>query len=89
MTSILAGATDGSAYDLGEGIYAYRFQKDGKDLLVAFMDGTTKSLNASFSGEMVITDMYGNATTHTGTAALNLSDCPIYIQCDLSALTIN
>ena len=80
MISVLAGATDGDVYELGEGIYAYRFQKDGKDLLVAWMDGESKTLTASFSGDMTITDMYGNPTTHTGTAQLDLSTCPIYIE---------
>jgi len=89
MTSILAGATDGSAYDLGEGIYAYQFRKDGQDLLVVWMDGESKTLNASFSGDLVISDMYGNATTHTGSAQLNLSTCPTYIQGDLSGLSVN
>lgn len=89
MTSILAGATDGSAYDLGEGIYAYRFQKDGKDLIVAWTHKETRTLNLSFSGELVVTDLYGNPTTHTGTAQLNLSDCPIYIQGDLNSLRLS
>ena len=87
MNSLLAGATDGSAYDLGEGIYAYRFQKDGQDLLVAWMHKESKTLNTSFEGSLVVYDMYGNATTYTGTAQLNLSDCPIYIQGDISGLT--
>ena len=89
MTSILADAQYVSTYDLGEGIYAYRFQKDGKDLLVAFMDGDSKTVTAAFSGDLTVTDMYGNATTHTGTAQLNLSDCPMYIQCDLSSLILS
>ena len=89
LTSVLAGATDGCAYNLGDGIYAYRFQKDGQDLLVAWMDKESKTLNASFSGELVITDMYGNAATYSGTAQLNISNCPVYIQCDLDDLTIN
>lgn len=89
MTSMLADAQFVSTYDLGNNVYAYRFQKDGQDLLVAWMDGVTQALSASFSGSLVITDMYGNATTHTGTAVLNLSDTPIYIQCDLSGLTVS
>ena len=89
MNSILAGATYEDTYDLGEGIYAYRFQKNGQDLLVAWMDGESKALTVSFSGDLVITDMYGNATTHTGTAVWNLSTTPIYIQGDLSGLSIN
>lgn len=89
MTSILAGVQPVGEYDLGEGIAAYRFQKDGQDLLVAWTAGETKTLTASFSGDMVVADMYGNATTHTGSAVLNLSECPIYIQGDLSDFTAN
>ncbi len=89
MTSILTGATDGSTYDLGDGIYAYRFQKDGQDLVVAWMDRANTTLNVSFTGELVVTDMYGNATTYTGTALLNLSDSPIYLQGNLSSLSVN
>ena len=89
MTSIMANAQLVGDYDLGDGVFAYRFQKDGKDLLVAWMDGAKRDLSVTFSGELVITDQYGNATTHTGNATVNLSDCPIYIQCDLSSLNIN
>ena len=89
FNSMMAGAQYVGTFDLGEGIYAFQFQKDGQDLLVAFMDGTTKSLTAAYSGDMVITDMYGNASTYTGTAQLNLSTCPIYIQGDLSGLSIS
>ena len=89
MTSVLAGVRDGVAYDLGEGVYAYKFQKNGQDLVVAWMDNTTKTLSVSFSGDLTVTDLYGNATTYTGSAQLNLSNCPIYIQGDLSALTVN
>lgn len=89
MNSLLADAQYVSTYDLGSGVYAYRFQKDGQDLLVAWMDGASQALNASFSGDLTVTDMYGNATTYTGTAQLNLSDCPIYIQGDLSGLSVN
>ena len=80
MNSMLAGAQNGVAYDLGDGVYAYKFQKDGQDLVVAWMDNATKTLNVTIDGELVVTDLYGNATTHTGTAQLNLSNCPIYIQ---------
>ena len=89
MNSILAGATDGVAYDLGEGVYAYKFQKNGQDLVVVWMDNTTKTLSVSFSGDLTVTDLYGNATIYTGTAQLNLSNSPIYIQGDLSGLTLN
>ena len=86
MNSMLAGAKNGIAYDLGEGIYAYKFQKDGQDLVVAWMDNATTTLNVTIDGELVITDLYGNSTAYTGTAQLNLSNCPIYIQ---GSFTIN
>lgn len=89
MTSMLADAQYVSTYDLGEGIYAYRFQKDGQDLLVAWMAEGSRTVAAAFSGDLVITDMYGNAITHTGSAQLNLSVTPIYIQGDLSTLTVS
>ena len=87
FTSIMANAQYVSEYDLGDGVYAYLFQKDGQDLVVAWMDGNSKTVTATFSGELVITDMYGNPTTYTGTAQLNLSDCPIYITCASGAIT--
>ena len=87
MTSILANAQYMDTFALGDGIYAYRFQKDGQDLLVAFMDGDTKTVNVTFGGNLTVTDMYGNATTYTGSAELNLSTCPIYIACAPGAIT--
>jgi hypothetical protein len=89
FNSMMAGAQYVGTYDLGEGIYAFRFQKNGQDLLVTFMDGESTTVTAAFGGDLVVTDMYGNATTYTGTARLNLSTCPIYIQGDLSGLTVN
>ena len=89
MTSVMANAQYVSAFDLGEGVYAHKFQKDGQDLVVAWMDNATKTLNVTIDGELVVTDLYGNATTYTGTAQLNLSNNPIYIQGDLSGLTLN
>ena len=89
FNSMMAGAQYVGTYDLGEGIYGFRFQKDGQDLLVAFMDRESQTVTVTLGGDLVVTDMYGNATTHTGTAQLNLSTCPIYIQCDLSGLTVN
>ena len=89
FNSMMAGAQYVGTYDLGEGVYGFRFQKEGQDLLVAFMDRESKTVTATFGGDLVVTDMYGNATTYTGTAQLNLSDCPIYIQCDLNGLTIS
>ena len=89
MNSILANAQYVDTFQLGDGIQAYRFQKNGQDLVVAWVDKGSKVLSATFDGELVITDLYGNATTYTGTAQLNLSNCPIYIQGDLSGLTVN
>ena len=89
MTSIMANAKFVDIFDMGDGIYAYRFQKDGQDLVVAWMHKESKTLNVSFPGDLVVTDLYGNATTYTGTAQLNLSTCPLYIQGDLSGLTAN
>ena len=88
MTSIMANAKFVDIFDMGDGIYAYRFQKDGQDLVVAWMHKESKTLNVSFAGDLVVTDLYGNATTYTGSATLTFSDCPIYIQGDLSGLTI-
>ena len=88
MNSMLSGAQNGTAYDLGDGVYAYKFRKDGQDLVVAWMDNATKTLSISFGGDLTVTDLYGNATTYTGTAQLTLSTCPIYIQGDLSSLTL-
>lgn len=87
FTSIMADVQYVEEYDLGDGIYAYRFQKDGQDLIVAWMDDASKTVTATFTGDLVITDMYGNAVTHTGTAQLNLSDYPIYITCTPGAIT--
>ena len=87
MTSMLADAQFVDIYNLGSDITAYRFQKDGQDLVVAWMNSGSKTVTASFDGELVITDLYGNATTHTGTAQLNLSSNPIYIEFTPGAIT--
>ena len=89
FNSMMAGAQYVGTYDLGEGLYGFRFLKDGQDLLVAFMDRESKTVAATFGGDLVVTDLYGNATIYTGTAQLNLSNSPIYIQGDLSGLTAN
>ena len=86
MTGILSGATYEGICDLGDGIYAYRFQKDGKDLIVAWTHKETRTLNLSFSGELVVTDLYGNAARYTGTAEVTFSDLPIYIECAPGAI---
>ena len=80
MSSKLTGAANGKAIDLGSGIYAYQFEKNGNYIMVAWTSGAETTLTATFSGNMVISDMYGNATTYSGTAPLNLSETPIYIQ---------
>ena len=77
---MMAGAQYVGMYDLGEGVYAFQFQKDGKDLLVAFMDGDSKTVTVTFSGNLTVTDMYGNASTYSSSAELNLSDAPIYLE---------
>lgn len=87
MTSMLSGAQYVDTFQLGDGITAYRFQKDGQDLVVAWMYHGSQTLTVSFDGELVVTDMYGNATTYTGTAQLNLSSNPIYIEFTPGAIT--
>ncbi len=87
MASMMADAQYVGTFDLGDGINAYRFQKDGQDLLVAWMDGNSRTLTASFSGDLTVTDMYGNAVIYTGTAAVTVSDYPIYIECASGAIT--
>ncbi len=79
MTSVLNNAQYVSTYDLGEGIYAYRFQKDGQDLLVAWVNQGSQTVSCSFSGDLVVTDLYGNSVTYKDSAELTLSECPIYI----------
>lgn len=81
ISSKLGGATNGRSITLGSGIHAYQFEKDGHYLMVAWTDDdadTTRT--ATFHGSMVITDMFGNATTYDGTATLKLSESPIYIE---------
>ena len=88
MNAILADAEYVGTFELGRGIYAYRFLKDGKDLLVAWVDGECKNMVASIGeNNMIVTDMYGNASALTpvnGKVSLFLSDSPIYIEYDLS-----
>ena len=85
MTSVLAGAKDGSAYNLGDGVYAYRFLKDGRYLTVAWTAGSTMNKTVTLSGDIVVTDMYGNATTYHGSAPLTLSEVPVYLEYGLDA----
>ena len=87
MNSMMAHAQYTGTYDMGEDVVAYQFQKDEQDLLVAWVGDSTKTVNLSFEGDLVVTDMYGNATTYTGSATLELSDCPVYITCAPGAIT--
>ena len=79
MNSILANAQYVDTIQLGDGIQAYRFQKNGQDLVVAWVDKGSKVLSATFDGDLVVTDMYGNSVTYKDSAELTLSECPIYI----------
>ena len=84
MSSMLTGATNGADVSglFGTGVQAYRFEKGNRLLVVAWTtDGTTKEFTAALNGQMVITDMFGNATTYNGTTTLKLSENPIYIEC--------
>lgn len=83
MSSMLSGATNGQSIGslFGTDVHAYQFEKDGHILVVAWTDNdadTTRTV--TFSGNMIITDMFGNATTYSGTATLELSECPIYME---------
>lgn len=81
ISSKLGGATNGRSIALGSGIHAYQFEKDGHYLMVAWTDDNADTTRtATFNGSVVITDMFGNATTYDGTATLKLSESPIYIE---------
>lgn len=86
LSSKLGGATYKGTVSLGSGVEAYSFtDRDGKTMVVAWTTGnTTKTLRCS--GSMTVTDMYGNATGNLTSATL--SECPIYIACDPSTLSI-
>ena len=79
MNSILANAQYVDTFQLGDGIQAYRFQKNGQDLVVAWVDKGSQTVSCSFSGGLVVTDLYGNSVTYKDSAELTLSECPIYI----------
>ena len=85
LSSKLSGASNGATLSWGDGIYAYQFMKDGNYITIAWTDGTAKTLNATFTGNMVITDIYGNAATYSNSAKLELSETPIYIEYAASA----
>jgi hypothetical protein len=79
MTSMLADAQYVDVFPLCDGATAYRFQKNGQDLVVAWMDKGSQTVSCSFSGDLVVTDLYGNSVTYKDSAELTLSECPIYI----------
>ena len=85
MSSMLAGAKNGTTVNLGSGIYAYRFEKDDHYLMAVWTDGTAKSCTATLNGSMVVTDMFGNATSYLNSAPLTLSEAPIYLEYGLHA----
>jgi len=81
LASKLSGATNGKQIDMGSGIFAYQFTKDGKYITVVWTDGTTKTLTANLTKSISVSDMYGNATTYSDSSAvLTLSEAPIYIE---------
>ena len=85
FNSMMAGAQYADTIQLGDGIQAYRFQKNGEDLVVAWTtSSTTKTLRCS--GSMDVTDMYGTTTNNLTTATL--SECPIYIVCNSGTLSV-
>ena len=90
LSSKLSGATNGKTINLGSGIFAYQFEKDGNYIMVAWTNGSAKTLNMTLSKSISVSDMYGNATTYNaGAATLNLSEAPIYIEYASGAITIN
>lgn len=85
MSSMLGNASYSGEVELPGDVAAYSFIKDGKTMVVAWTTtDTTATLNCSSS--MTVTDMFGNATS--GLTSATLSECPIYIECDPSTLSI-
>ena len=81
FTSKMNGATyNATITTLGSDVFAYQFKTDSGYLMVAWTSGSTKNLTATLNGSMVVTDMYGNATTYSGTAPLTLSETPVYLE---------
>ena len=81
LTSKLSGATfNATITSLGSDVLAYQFKTDSGYLVVAWTTGSTKNLTATLSGNMVVTDIYGNATTYSGTAPLTLTETPVYLE---------
>ena len=89
LGSKLGNVTYHSTLSLGDGVYAYQFTKSGGGYIaVVWTDGTAKTLNATLSKSITVSDMYGNATTYSaGSAALALSEAPIYIEYTSGAIS--
>ncbi len=88
MTYMLDGATDVVAYDgLGEGVIAYKAKVNNKDLIIAWCDGSIQNVTMNIGSQTVtVTDMFGNPTEKTDTFGLSLSDMPVYLSGDFSAI---
>jgi hypothetical protein len=85
MSSMLSGASNAQKLNLGNGVQAYSFTKNGQTMVVAWTTGTaTKTIRCS--GSMNVTDMYGTTTNNLTTATL--SECPIYIVCNSGTLSV-
>jgi hypothetical protein len=82
MSSMLGGAEYDGKVSASGGVYGYRFKKDGKYIVVAWTTDTNgKSFTATSDGEIIITDMYGNASgPYTGSSTHSLTINPIYIE---------
>ena len=89
LGSKLGNVSYHSTLSLGDGVYAYQFTKSGGGYIaVVWTDGTAKTLNATLSKSITVSDMYGNATTYSaGSAALALSEAPIYIEYTSGAIS--
>ena len=81
--------TGGVVSGLGKGITAYQFTKtDGSYIAVMWTDGSTKTVTANLSKSIYVSDMYGNATTHSGSSTtLTLTEAPIYIEYTSGAIS--
>lgn len=91
FSSKLSGASYKATLSLGSGVSAYQFTKsDGSYITVIWTDGSVKNVTATGSGTITVSDMYGNATAYNGgTAALTLSEAPIYIESASSTLSVS
>lgn len=88
MFSQLTGATYVGEFDLGDGVIAYHFTRDGKDIVVAWCNDVTRNLLLNLGDQdLVIMDLFGNEKPlfkTDGIAPLNLNDVPVYLIGDLS-----